>query len=272
MKNKTILRTLAIVLIVTVTIGIFESVMSEETVFAANKKIPLKKITLSKKSLTLKEGKTVKLNVKYTPKNTTVKKNVKWTSSKPKIATVKKGVVKAKKVGTTTITAKVGKKTAKCKIHITSNNKDFVDATEAYSCLNAFRAENSVWYWNKDDTTKKYFNTNSNNKLKPLKRNSKLENVAKLRAKEIATKFSHTRPDGTNCFTAYPNNLRGYGENIAMGASTGKAVTELWKETNYHYSGQGHRRNMLDTDFNIVGIAGYKKGGKIYWVQAFGKK
>lgn len=119
--------------------------------------------------------------------------------------------------------------------------------------------------------TKTYFNTNSSNKLTALKKDTALENTAKLRAREIATRFSHTRPNGTSCFTAYPSySVRG--ENIAYGYSTAYYVTEAWKETNCSYSGQGHRRNMLDKRFNVVGIGCYKKGNTLYWVQCFGKK
>ena len=39
------------------------------------------------------------------------------------------------------------------------------------------------------------------------------------------------------------------------------------------YSGQGHRRNMLGTNFNCVGIACYQASdGSCYWVQCFGKR
>ena len=65
------------------------------------------------------------------------------------------------------------------------------------------------------------------------------------------------RPDGTQCFSAFPQGLLKEGENIAYGYTTAKDVTEAWKETNDPYDGQGHRRNMLDVDFNWVGIAGY---------------
>lgn len=64
-------------------------------------------------------------------------------------------------------------------------------------------------------------------------------------------------------------NLTSWGENIAMGQVSCDEVTEDWKETNDPYDGQGHRRNMLDPGFNRVGIAAYKIGGTIYWVQDF---
>ena len=69
---------------------------------------------LNKKKITLTVGEKVKLKVKNAGK-----KKVKWKTSSKKVAKVnKKGVVKAKKVGKATITAKVGKKSFKCKVTV----------------------------------------------------------------------------------------------------------------------------------------------------------
>ena len=80
---------------------------------------PITKLTLSKTSKTLKVGKTLTLTAKATPKKAAPK--LKWTSSKPNIASVKNGVVKAKKSGKTTITCEAldgsGLK-VKCKIQV----------------------------------------------------------------------------------------------------------------------------------------------------------
>ena len=136
----------------------------------------------------------------------------------------------------------------------------YVDVSEAYDCLNEFRTEDNVWQWNADNTTKTYFNTNDSNKLEPLAWDTALEQTAKVRAKELSQSFSHTRPDGTSCFTAFPDGYYAKGENIAMGSRlAGTGATELWKETNDMYDKQGHRRNMLNSMFNCVGIAGYEK-------------
>lgn len=63
----------------------------------------------------------------FTLKVTGSSKTVKWSSSKKNVATVKNGVVNAKKTGTTYITAKIGKKKYKCKVTVKSkkyiNNK-----------------------------------------------------------------------------------------------------------------------------------------------------
>lgn len=81
-------------------------------------KQPATDIALNKTSATLKKGKTLKLKVTLTPKNSTDK--VTFKSSKKSVATVNsKGVVTAKKKGTATITVKTssGKK-ATCKITV----------------------------------------------------------------------------------------------------------------------------------------------------------
>ena len=63
------------------------------------------------------------------------------------------------------------------------------------------------------------------------------------------------------------------GENLAMGTNTkmdAKYSLELLKETDKPYSGQGHRRNMLNENFTCVGIACFEVDGIKYWVQEFG--
>lgn len=68
---------------------------------------------INKKKVTLKVGQTLQLKV------TGTKGKVKWTSSKKSVATVSsKGRVKAKKKGSATITAKIGKKKYTCKVTV----------------------------------------------------------------------------------------------------------------------------------------------------------
>lgn len=53
-------------------------------------------------------------------------------------------------------------------------------------------------------------------------------------------------------------------ENIAEGQRSVKSVMRDW------LSSQGHRSAMLDTDTQLIGVAGYRgKNGKNYWVQQF---
>ena len=78
---------------------------------------PVTSVTLSKTSASLKVGETVTLTATVNPSDAT-DKTVTWTTSDATVATVSNGVVTAKKLGTATITAKAGDKTATCSITV----------------------------------------------------------------------------------------------------------------------------------------------------------
>lgn len=81
---------------------------------------PVSKISLNKKTVIISKGKTYRLKRRIKPLDADIK-SVTWKSSNKKIATVsKKGLVKAKKVGTCTITviSKDGNKKARCKARV----------------------------------------------------------------------------------------------------------------------------------------------------------
>ena len=136
------------------------------------------------------------------------------------------------------------------------------DARAMLALINDFRTGSDAWYWN-EDNTEKIYQTN----LQPLAYDYALEQSAMQRAAEIALYYSHTRPDGTGCFTV--DDLS-YGENIAAGYRTYAAVFEGWQETEDDYSGQGHRRNMLNSGFTTIGIGHSCADGVNFWVQEFG--
>ena len=82
--------------------------------------IPVIRITLNKTSISLKAGETITLTATVKPDDAT-DKTVTWTSSDASVATVENGVVTAKKVGTATITAKAGDKSATCAVTVKDN-------------------------------------------------------------------------------------------------------------------------------------------------------
>lgn len=141
------------------------------------------------------------------------------------------------------------------------------EARDMLQLVNAFRTNPSeAWYWNEDDQTK-----TTESDLQPLTYDYSLEKAAMLRAAEVAFSFSHTRPNGERCFTAYQDSsYQAYGENIAAGQSTGSSVFTSWQENDDQYAGQGHRRNMLGRKFNAIGIGHVYYNGTHYWVQEFG--
>ncbi len=134
-----------------------------------------------------------------------------------------------------------------------------LDVSEAYEYLNKFRSEKGIWYWNSDDTTITYFNTNNHNQLKPLTRDIGLEEGAKIRAKEFDTypSLAHNRPNGLSWNTAYPYYVGA--ECLSQGVDIESCIDYL-KETYKNHSGQGHRQSMIYPYFNCVGIAIYKTG------------
>lgn len=133
--------------------------------------------------------------------------------------------------------------------------------------INAFRTTGEPWHWNETDTEKVKVTG-----LKPFEYDYALERVAMQRAVELILSFAHVRPDGTSCFTAYGQydyKNSACGENIAAGQKTADDVFVAWREDDFKYEGQGHRRNMLAGNFNRIGIACVVFDGRKYWVQEF---
>ena len=116
-----------------------------------------KKIYLSKKSVKLNKGQTLKLVLKNAKAS-----KVKWTTSKKKVATVsKKGVVKAKNKGKATITAKYKGKKYKCKITVKKNSmtrKQVFDKVRKYIQKKGYQESPQIYRVNlgKDNAGFKY--------------------------------------------------------------------------------------------------------------------
>ena len=100
----------------------------------------------------------------------------------------------------------------------------------------------------------------------PLKFAKDLASSAYVRAKELPIKFSHTRPDGSKCFTAMPQIGHMLGENLAGGQSSPQQVVQAWMDS------KTHRDNMLNKNFTEMGVVYYYQSNskyKHYWVQHF---
>lgn len=110
-----------------------------------------------------------------------------------------------------------------------------------------------------------------------LKINDKIKSASNLRAREIETKFSHTRPDGTNCQTAVDGLISNgtiVGENIIEISYSSyedlstdeiaKHLAKLWFES------PGHKNNMLHAVFNSHNLGIYQgKDRNLYGVDIF---
>ena len=98
--------------------------------------------------------------------------------------------------------------------------------------------------------------------LNALQVSAELTRAARVRATEIARKFSHTRPDGSSWRTV---SASAYGENIAMGQRTADKVMAAWMTS------AGHRANILRASYGSIGVCACVSGGVTYWVQLFGR-
>ena len=103
--------------------------------------------------------------------------------------------------------------------------------------------------------------------LNPVSLAEDVTAAAQVRAVEIVTSFSHTRPNGTSCFTALEEagvNYRGAGENIAWGQRTPEEVMNGWMNS------AGHRANILNGSFTTIGVGYYQNASGVnYWTQMF---
>lgn len=106
------------------------------------------------------------------------------------------------------------------------------------------------------------------NNLQPLSSFGALQSACDIRANELETLFSHTRPNGTDCYSVLNELGISYtsaAENIAAGRS------DSWDTINDWWNSPGHQKNMLSNNEHMgVGYQynPYTEYGH-YWVQLF---
>jgi len=90
-----------------------------------------------------------------------------------------------------------------------------------------------------------------------------LQLCCNIREKEIIDYYSHSRPDGSSCFTVIDNQilLSHTGENIAKGQYNAKQAMTSWMDS------PGHRANILNYDFGYIGVGNNPDART--WVQMF---
>lgn len=108
------------------------------------------------------------------------------------------------------------------------------------------------------------------NGLAALAWGSTCEGAANLRAREIMTSYSHTRPDGSSWSTTCPIPSSGGkgGENLNAGnaAVSPQTVVASWMAS------PEHRKNILDPDFKYLSVGFVfdpNSAHKTYWSQYF---
>lgn len=102
--------------------------------------------------------------------------------------------------------------------------------------------------------------------LQPVKVSPKLSEAANIRASELKENFSHTRPNGTSCFTAMSKlgiQYSAAAENIAYGQKNPESVMNAWMNSS------GHRANILNEKMEYIGVGVNYQNGVYYWSQFF---
>ena len=114
-------------------------------------------------------------------------------------------------------------------------------------------------------------NQRTNNGLSSLKIDSEVQNVARIKAKDMVSNnyFSHTSPTYGSPFDMLKNfgiSYKSAGENIAGNSNNQAAVTAWMNST-------GHKANILNSNFNYtgIGVVSSNKYGKIYVQMFIGK-
>ena len=88
-----------------------------------------------------------------------------------------------------------------------------------------------------------------------------MASCAMVRAMELPSLFSHTRPNGQDWYTVAPNVM--YGENLAYGFSSPESAVNAWMNS------PAHKANIMTPNFVSCGIGVYNAGGTWYWSQEF---
>lgn len=104
------------------------------------------------------------------------------------------------------------------------------------------------------------------NGLQPVKFSPMLSEAANVRSSELEENFSHTRPNGTSCFTVLKEFSISYvsaAENIAYGQRTPEIVMNSWMNSS------GHRANILSKNVDYIGVGVVYRNGIYYWTQLF---
>ena len=89
-----------------------------------------------------------------------------------------------------------------------------------------------------------------------------LTNEAMERAGETSIYWSHDRPNTTDCFTISD---KMDGENLGVGTSSVTMMMKKWMNS------WGHKRQIMNEEYNSIGIGVFQKDGVTYWVQTFSK-
>ena len=104
------------------------------------------------------------------------------------------------------------------------------------------------------------------NDLEPVSVFKELQDAANVRKSEIESVFSHTRPDNTGMETVLSEKNVAWdtcGENIAKGQDSSTEVINAW------WNSDGHRSNILNSEYTHMAAGFSYTTNYPYWLQLF---
>lgn len=125
-----------------------------------------------------------------------------------------------------------------------------------------------------------YLNPSTKKKLTmddyvPMKWSSDLEWIAQIRAAEATVNESHTRPNGTSCFSLKHNGVQSWAENLAWNYSGLMQGIEQWYGEKDDWVNQvpgtvtGHYTSLINPSYKYVGMGSFcRSTGGWYGVSA----
>lgn len=133
--------------------------------------------------------------------------------------------------------------------------------TTAFDIINQLR-EN--YEENKDSSSGSGSSSSDDTGIPVLTRSSSLDSVARERAAELISRYSHTRPNGSNFLTALNNAGIGYQnayEIISKGQSSPGRATSEWM------ADSGISTNLMNKQYDYGGVGcAEDEDGNLYWV------
>lgn len=107
------------------------------------------------------------------------------------------------------------------------------------------------------------------NGCRPLRTDARLTRAARTHSMEMARsgQFTHESPDGASPWDRMERvgYVNGTAENIGRGYASAKEAVQGW------LASRDHRRNMLNCDFNAIGVGVVSGPGGPWWTQDFGR-
>jgi uncharacterized protein YkwD len=100
-----------------------------------------------------------------------------------------------------------------------------------------------------------------------------MQKAAARRASEVTRKYSHSRPDGRSYSTVFDEfGLSPFAsaENIAW--RSGKGNMSMADFNNAFMNSPGHRENMLNGNYEIIGLGITRNGERMYVVELFARE